>query len=167
LEEFLERHGGNPILTVPDGRTSLLPDGATWTDHGGHYCSLTEPPADKLTRLKLIKQYRTRLLEIAENAFHRLKAALTGADFRFRWPEQDFGPPPTDEKGRHSGKAALLHLKKLANDRRLAVAEIDKQIEQLPEVRLQRQMEAIREEEERERARKEAEEMREIESIEL
>jgi hypothetical protein len=84
--------------------------------------------------LRAKRNYHTALLARIEGHFNSLKAVLLGTDFNseaVRWPEM-FGPDPGD------GKARLLRLKLLAQEQREAIAELDQEIEALPEVAAQR-----------------------------
>ena len=143
-DEFIERHGvneHNPL--VPLGRgLFLLPSGARLQedDHGTLFA---EPPADDVERLGLRKQYYETLAEQAEDAFTKLKSALTtpvSADHvaTFQWRPGTpvwkwFGPPPSSDAA-----ACLRFLRDRYRQYHAAIVDVDLAYSRLPSVVTQR-----------------------------
>lgn len=141
-EEFIERHGGLPL--VPLGRGAfLLASGARLqeTEWGTSYA---EPPEDAEERLELRKQYHQTLKDKAEEAFRQLKEALAPAKSaewepkQFRWApgtdvERFFGPAPSSD-----GAECLTFLRDRYRQYANAVADLDRQYARLPSVVEQR-----------------------------
>lgn len=130
-QEFTERHGGKAAMVKVKNRW-LLPDGASMT-HDGFNPAMYEPPDDPASVLQVRATYHEARVEQLESDFHRLKRALLGAvddgmSATFRWPADGrYGPPhPT-------GTAALRHLKRLVHAERVALAQVQEEIDGLPE----------------------------------
>lgn len=172
FEEFCARHGTDPI-PVGGGRW-LLPDGASVTNNGLAPL-LHEPPPDKKDRLELRRQYHAVRLTQAESDFAKLKRALTGATdeagtpITFNWPVDRYGLPPTDcdQYGLPDGKAALLRLKEIVEQRRNTVTKIDAEISSLPEVVAQRERREQDKQWQQDRRSRDADRLHEIQSINL
>ena len=96
-----------------------------------------EPPAETLPRLQIQKLWETKFLECVRQAFTTAKASLLGGSVAEprEWSASLFGEAPSD------GKGALLHLQRLHSEHRATLAEIEKEIEEQPEVVCQRQRE--------------------------
>ena len=165
--EFFEKHGQFPVPI--HGKVFLFEDGAT-VDCGGYQASLFDPPENLAVRLKACKDYQTARLKLVSEAFTKLKAALLGTGPQYYWDTQQFGPQPevadhfADPEG---GQAALRRLKILHDGHKVELAEIEKELAALPEVRRQREKEeafakARADQQAREQARRAV-----LESIEL
>lgn len=131
-EEFTARHGGKAALVKVKNRW-LLPTGASML-HDGFTPAMYEPPDDPANRLKVRAAYHEARVEQFEKDFRKLKRALLGAvddggmGATFRWPDDGrYGPAhPT-------GQRALLHLKRLVHAERVALAQVQEEIDGLPE----------------------------------
>jgi len=153
--EFLKRHGGDPVPVstktgLGTGGGLLLPDGAIVQFATIYYPEwLIEPPHDVKQRLLTRRAYHTIKLRTFEEAFNRLKFALAPGGIPvfsqpFHWDESVLGPNPGG--GMNRDKAALVRLKTLADEHRNAVADLNRQIADLPEMReLRRRQQEARE----------------------
>ncbi len=107
-DEFIARHGGDPVRFAPNS-AFLLPSGARLSyDRRTRH----EPSNDPRILERQRQAYHTARLARTKADRKQLAAALRGVAEPFRWPEKWYGPPPAN------WEAALAEL-----DRRILADE--------------------------------------------
>lgn len=145
FREFVVRQGGGDTIKTASG-IHLFANGAGWRqgDWGPIPIEAPENLADRLRNQRL---YQLTKVNIFEKAFKDLKAALFSRGPAFTWNVHDLGPDPGDRADDPVvGRAALLYLRDQAANHRTALADIDRQIDDLPEARRIKEAEKLRQE---------------------
>jgi hypothetical protein len=185
-QEFAQRHPGKPIrvgYTVHKGSVGghikvggqfVFPDGAAVSPDNRDVRS--EPPDNPAELLRVRHAYHKEWLARAERDFNQLKNALMGAVERdglpmtFTWPEEDYGPAPTERDPRYGtpdGAVALSRLKAIVEEHRKAVADLEQQYADLPAVKAAREKQATIDQMRREEADRAARDRQLISQITL
>jgi len=167
VAEFIKKHGGHSVA-IQVGDQQLFPDGAVLVPSGGGFYQLDSPPDDAWKNNRARMKYATAKLERAEQDFGKLKSALQGGEIgtTFKWPEDEYGPPPPDRDerfGHPDGAAALKKLKAVVRERRQTVNAINKE----PIACQHREVEEERKRLELERASADADRRRRISAINI
>lgn len=141
FDEFCKRHGGEHLSQKVDKNLWIFPDGAAWRQ--GHMGPIPfEVPAATSDALNARRTFHATKVAIFAKAFENLKLALTGMGPTFNWNARDLGPDPGDGDDPVCGRRALLYLRTKHAEQVQALAEIDRQIEELPETKAKREREA-------------------------
>ncbi|MBM4069112.1 MAG: hypothetical protein FJ271_09235 [Planctomycetes bacterium] len=137
VSEFLDRHPG-PAVAIGNG-CWLFPDGwRCWNDLAGRDPALTlatapvramAPPTDAGEMLKMRYRYHSVRAERLAADFARLKSIVLGdARGRFEWDDAAHGGPDPRDAAK-----ALERLRDLTRAERAIVADLQAQIDNLPE----------------------------------
>ena len=150
-QEFADRHGGSPVQVE---NIFLFPDGASV--NGDDRDDRREPPADPTERLRARRDYVAAHLDRTIDNFQSLKAHChEQASLAARYTNLP-GPPVDAPK-------ELRRLAALAEKYREELAEIDAQLAETPEAQRQRELDALR----AEQNARQAQLMAEIKGIEI
>jgi len=132
-EEFVARHGSNPVSL---GSELLFPDGAAVSIENADIRQ--EPPTDPQRLLTAKRMYHVQALRNAELHFHEAREQFSQqAQWAARYA--NLPGPPTN------APQILQQLKAAVEKQREALAAIDEQLSNTPQAIHRREMEAIRE----------------------
>lgn len=160
IDEFVAEHGG-PAMRI-DSDVWLLADGAQYAKNytPGSQPIQYPPPDDGLARLKSIRTYWRKRVEVVEDAFRKLKLSLLSQGFdRVVWQPHWGEVPQGDDV------AQLKALAAAARREKETLKAVEQEFDQLPQVQAQRQREASLRQAEEQRARAEQERRRKIDAI--